>query len=104
MKQVWSIPLNDSWLLGGIHVRLPFYLASPRTEQNLVDRTYGFTVTGRELIGLTTFGYALNSNTSLGEVFECADTSKATLATFCRYETTFQAVKKQPDYWKKLTA
>jgi hypothetical protein len=45
--------MNDSGLLGGI---LDFYIASPRTAQNATDPQFGAAVTGRELLGLTTFG------------------------------------------------
>jgi hypothetical protein len=99
----WSIPLNDSWLMGGIHARLPFYLASPRTKANIVDPAYGFTVTGRELIGLTTFGYQVNPNTRLGEVFECKVPGKAMNATFVQYETAFREAKSRGD-WAKLVS
>jgi len=35
--------------MGGIHACLAFHVASPRTENNILDPTYGATVTGREL-------------------------------------------------------
>jgi hypothetical protein len=85
-SRYWSIPLNDSWLLGGVHAALPFYLASPRTASNLNDPTHGMTVTARELIGLKTFGYQMNPNTRLGEVFECADPHRAATATLQQYQ------------------
>ena len=97
----WSIPLNDSWLMGGIHAQLPFYLASPRTKQNIVDPTFGVTVTGRELIGLMEFGYGLNPNTRLGEVFECDEPAKAVAATFVAYEAAFRA---RNGDWKRLVS
>jgi hypothetical protein len=99
----WSIPLNDAWLMGGIHAWLPFYLASPRTKENIVDPTFGFTVTGRELIGLMTFGYSRNPNTRLGEVFECSNPAKARSATFTQYEAAFRAAKSKGD-WKELAS
>ncbi len=60
----WSIILNDSWILGGVHGRVNFELVSP-VQGNVMDQSYTtnlsadrkFTVTGRELIGLKTFGY-----------------------------------------------
>lgn len=102
-SKYWSIPLNDSWLMGGIHARLPFYLASPRTKANIVDPAFGFTVTGRELIGLTTFGYQVNPNTRLGEVFECKAAGKATSATFMQYESAVRDAKSRGD-WSKLVS
>ena len=101
-SQYWNVPLNDSWLMGGIHGCLPFYVASPRTEANLRDPTYKLTVTGREILGLTTFGYRLaqGHHPALGEVYECADRHKATQATFHAYETAF---KNAPhDAWRQL--
>ena len=100
-SQYWSIPLNDSWLMGGIHAGLPFYVASPRTQGNILDPQWGITVTGRELLGLTTFGYELNPNTTLGEVYECQNPAKASRATFMEYELTFrQALRSEG--WKRL--
>lgn len=99
----WSVPLNDAWLMGGIHARLPFYVASPRTKENVTDPTFGFTVTGRELIGLLRFGYELNPNTSLGEVFECKQPGRAASATFVDYEAAFQQAKRTAD-WKPLVS
>ena len=60
----WSIILNDSWILGGVHGHVNFELVSP-VRGNVMDQSYTtelaadrkFTVTGRELIGLKTFGY-----------------------------------------------
>ena len=60
----WSIILNDSWILGGVHGHVNFELVSP-VQGNVMEQSYTadlsadrkFTVTGRELIGLKTFGY-----------------------------------------------
>lgn len=89
----WSVPMNDAWLLGGVHAYLDFYVASPRTAQNIVDPQFGATVTGRELLGLTTFGYTIHPNTSLGEVYVCTDKGRAAGATFVAYERAFQAAR-----------
>ena len=67
--QDWTVAMNDAWLMGGIHACHDFYVASPRTAQNVLDPEFGLTVTGRELLGLTTFGYAIHPNTKLGEVY-----------------------------------
>ncbi len=63
-ENTWSIILNDSWILGGVHGHVNFELVSP-VRGNVMDQNYTtdlsadrkFTVTGRELIGLKTFGY-----------------------------------------------
>jgi len=89
----WELSLNDSWLMGGIHARHDFYLASPRTKDNILDSTYGATVTGRELLGLTTFGYTLHPNTRLGEVYVCTDRARALAATFVAYQKAFDAAR-----------
>lgn len=89
----WSVPMNDSWLLGGVHAHLDFYIASPRTESNILDPQFTATVTGRELLGLTTFGYTLHPNTRLGEVYVCTDQSRALAATFVAYQKAFDAAK-----------
>lgn len=89
----WGLEMNDAWLMGGIHARLNFHVASPRTENNILDPTYGATVTGRELLGLTTFGYTLHPNSPLEEVYVCTDQSRALGATFVAYQKAFDAAK-----------
>jgi hypothetical protein len=89
----WTITMNDAWLMGGIHAMLDFYIASPRTAQNVIDPQFGATVTGRELLGLTTFGYTVHPNTRLGEVYVCTNKGRARGATFVEYEKTFQEAK-----------
>jgi hypothetical protein len=79
--------------VGGINAKLDFYLASPRTEANFLDPQFGATVTGRELLGLTTFGYSLHPNTGLGEVYVCTDQGRALTATFVAYENAFSEAK-----------
>jgi hypothetical protein len=70
----WTILMNDAWVLGGIHSHTPFYLASPRTQVNVAaGAPRGMTVTGRELIGVTTFGYEIvHAHASLGETARLA--------------------------------
>ena len=89
----WQASLNDSWLMGGIHALLDFYVASPRTRNNIIDPTFGATVTGRELLGLTTFGYSIHPNTRLGEGYVCTDQARALGATFVAYQKAFDAAK-----------
>lgn len=68
----WTFLVNDAWVLGGLHLGAPFYLASPRTVANLYDLDADhLTVFGRELCALTSFGYAFKSPwPQLGEVAE----------------------------------
>ncbi len=55
----WACVINDSWVLGGVHRRAAFRLASPRVLENLWNANQGFfIVTARELVGLLNFGYA----------------------------------------------
>lgn len=91
--QDWTVAMNDSWLMGGIHACHDFYVASPRTAQNVLDPQFGVTVTGRELLGLTTFGYTIHPNTRLGEVYVCTNKGRAQGATFTEYEKVFQTAK-----------
>jgi hypothetical protein len=91
----WSIPMNDAWIMAGIHARLDFYVASPRTESNILDPAFGATVTGRERLELTIFGYTLHPNTRLGEVYVGADQGRALGATFVAYEKAFGEAKAQ---------
>jgi hypothetical protein len=100
----WTIPMNDAWLLGGIHARHDIYMASPRTENNLVDPQYGCTVTGREVLGLTTFGYTpRGGHPTLGEAFVCTDSARAEGASFVAYAAAVQEAL-QTDGFRKLIA
>ncbi|MFH0242839.1 hypothetical protein ACGRHY_10435 [Streptomyces sp. HK10] len=54
----WSILVNDSWLLGGVHSGVPFYLASERRQENLYLAPK-LKVFGRELANLRSFGYQI---------------------------------------------
>lgn len=96
----WGLEMNDAWLMGGIHARLDFHVASPRTANNILDPTYGATVTGRELLGLTTFGYTLHPDTRLGEVYVCTNQSLALGATFVAYQTAYDAAKARGGFSK----
>ncbi|MEU8345376.1 hypothetical protein AB0C74_27070 [Spirillospora sp. NPDC048832] len=66
----WTFLVNDAWVLGGLHLGAPFYLASPRSVVNIYDLDeQHLTVFGRELCALTSFGYAFESPwPQLGEV------------------------------------
>ncbi|WP_152249596.1 hypothetical protein [Xanthomonas maliensis] len=84
----WTMLVNDAWLLGGIHSRTKFYLASPRTKVNIInsDGLYAnqLTVTGRELAGLKMFGYRVISM-KIGEVAIHYDASLSGTASFEKY-------------------
>jgi hypothetical protein len=90
----WTAALNDSWLMGGIHAGVDFYLASPRTKTNVLDPSFATTVTGRELFGLTTFGYTLHPQTKMGEVYVCTNRGAARGATLAAYETAYNTAKR----------
>jgi len=54
----WARVVNDAWLLGGVHRRATFRLASRITMGNLWNSNGGyFVVTAREIAGLLHFGY-----------------------------------------------
>ncbi|MEG5037564.1 MULTISPECIES: hypothetical protein [unclassified Microcoleus] len=91
----WTVMINDSWVIGGINALLPFYVASPRQRQNIYHDTYQFTVTGRELIGLTHFGYQPISHPQLGEVFVCKDAKRAQGATLTEYERRYCGLREE---------
>ncbi|XVS67076.1 hypothetical protein ACQPYE_13755 [Actinosynnema sp. CA-299493] len=99
----WSILVNDAWLLGGVHTRLKFFLASPRTTNNVYDTTRRrLRVFGRELAGLAYFdyGYVDHQWPQLGEVQ--APTSKTWDPTFREYQTKGAAHYETGDRWKAL--
>jgi hypothetical protein len=55
--QSWSVTVNDSWLLAGVHSGQQFVAASPLIKRNVFDNKFILTVTGRELVGLALAGY-----------------------------------------------
>lgn len=92
----WSIRVNDSWILGGIHAHHPFYVASDATTKNFVNLKHNpgtdaaeriFTVTARELIGIQYFGYTIRqgNHEALGTVYECTAPVAADRATLPAY-------------------
>jgi len=93
--QKWSIWLNDSFILGGIHSRIRFYLKSSPDALDYVDpkNQHVFNVTQRELIGLTTFGYSRSTGTDpKGLAYTCTSTPLADAATFKAYADQVQAL------------
>ncbi len=55
----WAGPVNDAWVLGGIHRKANFRLTSPRIIENLWNTDGFLVVTAREILGLLCFGYEL---------------------------------------------
>lgn len=84
----WTLLVNDAWLLGGIHNFAQFQLASFITMGNIYKTLGGFgnqlTVTGRELVGLKTFGYT-KRELLIGSVLVCTDLNRAKSANFNEY-------------------
>jgi hypothetical protein len=83
----WTLLMNDAWVLGGVHSHTDFYLASRRIPANIEAAVpYGITVTGRELLGLVTFGYEfVQGHPDLGEAARVANAAAANNATFDAY-------------------
>ena len=86
MASKWSIWLNDSFILGGIHSHAVFHLVSNIPNlQGTPNAAFPFTVTQRELIGLLTFGYASSDPLKKGTEYKCVQTQLADAATFRSY-------------------
>ncbi|MGJ8604421.1 MAG: hypothetical protein ACSHXH_09885 [Marivita sp.] len=84
----WSPTINDSWICGGVHSRQPFHAASPLINDNIFERTFVLTVTGRELVGLALAGYRkTGGDPKLGVVFQSTQTAKAEDLTLISYNT-----------------
>ena len=82
----WHFFMNDVWLLGGIHARRQFHIASPRHRNNIIDPIGGhLTVTGRELTGLREFGYAFGRDYYGQEIAFCAYPQRAGAADLTQY-------------------
>lgn len=86
----WSVEANDYWIMGGVKNGVDFHLASSEIDRNLiVSESYNsdihrkdrmITVTGRELIGLSSFGYEIHNHEfedKLGTVLTCSDLERA---------------------------
>ena len=89
----WTMLMNDAWLLGGLHSTNPIYLASGRTSENVkgTNPAYPMSVTGRELIGITSFGYEIVSgHPSLGEVARPVNQEAARSASLITYAEAVQ--------------
>jgi hypothetical protein len=81
----WSIWLNDSFILGGIHSHRSFCLVSQISSHGDPAAKFVFNVTQRELIGLVRFGYSKSAPTPLGTEYKCTKELAADGATFKAY-------------------
>ncbi|MBQ0914710.1 MULTISPECIES: hypothetical protein [Streptomyces] len=110
----WTILVNDAWLLGGAHYIAQFFLASPRTSENLCrtvrpdwfkkTRQFrpGFTVFSRELIGLTACGYKFEGHRTTGEIaYLPQKAGHPGSFTFVDYQTKVNQYT-QSDQWRSL--
>lgn len=88
----WSLLANDAWVLGAIHARTEFHFASPLRWDNLWDeRGRRMTVTAREVIGITAFGYRISRPVpKLEAVAKCIDEKKAAEASLPAYKKEVQ--------------
>jgi hypothetical protein len=88
----WSLLANDAWVLGGIHARTEFHFASPLGWENLWDgRGNRMTVSAREVIGITAFGYRISRPIpKLEAVAQCTDDRKAAAASLPAYKKEVQ--------------
>jgi hypothetical protein len=89
---LWSLLANDAWVLGGLHARTEFHFASPLRWENMWDeRGKRMTVTAREVIGITAFGYRIiRPIPKLEAVAQCIDEQKAAAASLPAYKQAVQ--------------
>ncbi len=102
----WSLLANDAWVLGGIHARTQFHFASPLRWQNLWDeRGRRITVTAREVIGITAFGYRISRPVpQLEAVAQCIDANKAAAASLPVYKKEVQKYQTIENFLEFYTA
>lgn len=81
----WTVLINDCWMLGAIHRHRTFHLVSPISTVNDIWNPRGyFIVTGREMLGLKSFGYKAVKRG--GRVsFICQNQNLASSATLSSY-------------------
>ena len=86
--ELWSLLANDAWLLGGIRARTEFHFASPLRWSNLWDETRDrMTVTAREVIGITAFGFEISRPVpALEAIAQCRDEGLAGQASLQKYK------------------
>lgn len=84
LGNMWSIWLNDAYILGGIHGHVEFDLVSKVDLKPNPAGDFPFNVTQRELIGLLTFGYSTGLPPKL-TTYRCTNLQLADSATFKTY-------------------
>jgi len=84
----WDYAINDTWVLAGVHRKMPVWCASALTKDNLISvRRDALTITGREVLGLLMFGYKkVMGHVELGVGFECENHGLAEKADFAQYD------------------
>lgn len=92
----WNFTINDSWLLGGVNGLQDFYSASPILKDNVLDKRYILSITGRELFGLAIFGYRM-VKTAYGIGFTPGSDKLATNANLVDYQAAIAQLKKVGD-------
>ena len=86
----WARVVNDAWILGGVHRRADFRLASSRRLSNLWNTTGGyFVVTAREILGLINFGYEFEDR-GPWQFMVSRSHVKSTTADLVKYERLIQ--------------
>jgi hypothetical protein len=90
----WNFTINDTWLIGAAHSKLPFYPASTVSRANIFDDKYVLSITGRELFGLAMFGYrqVIPEYEALGSAFQVAHPEKAAAATLLEYQHAMEGL------------
>jgi len=102
----WSLLANDAWVLGGIQARTEFHFASPLRWENLWDaRDSRMTVTAREGIGITAFGYRISRPVpQLEAVARCSDANQAGAASLPAYKKAVQKYRATENFLKFYSA
>jgi len=86
----WARVVNDAWILGGVHRRADFRLASPRRLSNLWNTDGGFfVVTAREILGLVNFGFEFEDR-GPWQFMVSRSYVKSTTADLVKYERLIQ--------------
>ncbi|MEL6397376.1 MAG: hypothetical protein AAFQ71_15480 [Planctomycetota bacterium] len=80
----WTLCMNDSWILGGVHRRANFRLVSNLTLANLWNAAGYFVVTAREIRGLLNFGYQLKQAGPY-KMLMCTNRVRAMTADLIKY-------------------
>lgn len=100
----WPATVDDAWLIAGIHAKLPFHAASPLTRENLLEEPHVMTVTGRELLGMSVFGYEVRrGHPALEMVMLCADPALARSASMTKLQEHVDGCKTHSDVLKHYT-